>query len=148
MSKLFNVGKIVLKGLLYAHKDGRIDASEVLTIFNQCADEVGLSIRLNDADKHDIDINKRLSELKDIERLKDENDKKTFEMIEQGQMLEDKTALAKRAVNDAIDKSARTEYPNVLQPVMTKMMQVKTSDKHRHQAAIDELNAVQATEIN
>ncbi|MES9942635.1 MAG: hypothetical protein ABW121_18990 [Candidatus Thiodiazotropha sp. 6PLUC7] len=54
MSKLFSVGKIVVGGLLEARKDGHIDSSEVLSIFNRCADEVGLRIHFNREDADDM----------------------------------------------------------------------------------------------
>lgn len=98
----YNVGKIVVNGLLDAHEDGHIDNEEIVGIINDCAKQMGLSVRLIQVGVDNTTINEKLDEVKKIDENLHNHMKKASETVQQQLHLERRAYSARKSLKQAL----------------------------------------------
>lgn len=108
----YNVGKIVVNGLLDAHEDGHIDNEEIVGIINDCAKKMGLSVRLIQVGVDNTTLNEKLHEVKKIDENIHNNMKKTNEIVQQQLHLERRAYSARKSLKQALSETEITGIPD------------------------------------
>lgn len=101
----YNVGKIVVNGLLDAHEDGHIDNEEIVGIINDCAKKMGLSVRLIQVGVDNTTLNEKLHEVKKIDENIHNHMKKTNEIVQQQLHLEQRAYSARKSLKQALSET-------------------------------------------